>query len=497
MDDSKEDALAKIWEGDLFNRRPEADALQAYIESVGGRDLGREDAKAYTIAVDADYGIGKTYFLKRLARQLGQTHPVAFIDAWADDLADEPLVALASTLKQAFDPLIATHPTIGKKVANVIGKLGEVSKAVSWGVLKKAASLVVGEAAASEVADIVGDAFEDIKDDFIGAVSDGVSEGLDDAKSELASAAPSAMSLEIAAYRQTKANVRHLKIALRQLIVALSETDLSGPAIIFIDELDRCRPTYAVKVLEEIKHLFDVPGLVFVLGVNGEQLANSLVGAYGPNFKGDAYLRRFIDRRYRLATADLTELITKLNGGNLNLRGFQEKYVWPEVVSGRGRSNKINFSQIVSSYMYNAGMGARDAFTVYDALQLAGFLTSDAPLILPLILPMMINWIKGNHPDAVVENGKGFPWKFAFWGQNEGMVDIDPNLTIVQLNILAHGGESNLGRQYNNDDPVTNFAFKYLNDEKVKSNRLASPDRYRELLEMVGHFTEKPRKQST
>src|SRR5690606_31380774 len=70
--------------------------------------------------------------------------------------------------------------------------------------------------------------------------------------------------------------------------------------IIFVDELDRCKPTYAIELLERIKHLFDIDRIVFVLAVNRDQLAKSLQGVYGPSFDGCHYLKRFIDIDYGL-----------------------------------------------------------------------------------------------------------------------------------------------------------------------------------------------------
>ena len=93
-----------IWEGDLFNRKEEAINLIAYLESVVARPTIREDKRAYAVAIDAGYGEGKSFFLKRLANHIGLNHPVAFVDAWADDLADEPLTALAATLEDALKP---------------------------------------------------------------------------------------------------------------------------------------------------------------------------------------------------------------------------------------------------------------------------------------------------------------------------------------------------------------------------------------------------------
>ncbi len=89
-----------IWKTDLFGRKQEAEVLIGYLESMAAMPSMREDAQGFTLAVDARYGEGKTFFLKRLSQQLSLNHPVAFVDAWADDLADEPLTALAATLKK-------------------------------------------------------------------------------------------------------------------------------------------------------------------------------------------------------------------------------------------------------------------------------------------------------------------------------------------------------------------------------------------------------------
>lgn len=83
--------------------------------------------------------------------------------------------------------------------------------------------------------------------------------------------------------------------------VATEVVNESGaPLFLFVDELDRCRPDFAVKLLEQIKHLFDVPGIVFVLSVDLEQLKGSIKSLYGEEMDANGYLRRFIDLRYQL-----------------------------------------------------------------------------------------------------------------------------------------------------------------------------------------------------
>jgi predicted KAP-like P-loop ATPase len=62
-----------------------------------------------------------------------------------------------------------------------------------------------------------------------------------------------------------------------------------------VDELDRCRPTYAIQTLELVKHLFNVPGLIFIFALDIEQLSHSVQTVYGQNMDAQGYLCRFFD----------------------------------------------------------------------------------------------------------------------------------------------------------------------------------------------------------
>jgi hypothetical protein len=72
------------------------------------------------------------------------------------------------------------------------------------------------------------------------------------------------------------------------------------PVVIFIDELDRCSPDFAVRLIERIKHFFEVPNLVFVLLLNREQLEKAVKGRYGSEVDASAYLGKFVHFFLRL-----------------------------------------------------------------------------------------------------------------------------------------------------------------------------------------------------
>ena len=65
--------------------------------------------------------------------------------------------------------------------------------------------------------------------------------------------------------------------------------------VIFIDELDRCRPSYAIEMLERIKHYFDDERIIFIVSVNKEQLVHTISKCYGMNFDSTGYLNKFFD----------------------------------------------------------------------------------------------------------------------------------------------------------------------------------------------------------
>lgn len=301
--------LDEIWKGDLLERKEEAQLFINYIESVSQRPNVREDVSSFTISVDAGYGEGKTYFLKRVAEQMKLNHPVAFVDAWRDDLADEPLTALVVTLQDALGDLIEGDDTIKSKFENVKEKAAAVAKIAGKGLLKKALSLAITEGAVKAAEEVIGDVTEGSKKE--------VSKAVEDISDEITSAdalnTPSSyMQERIDDFKAGRDAIEELKASLKALVDSLDSLDaneMHAPIVIFIDELDRCRPTYAVKLLEEIKHLFDVEGLVFVFGIHTGQLAHSIAGAYGANFDGKAYLSRFINREYNLKPPERNKFV--------------------------------------------------------------------------------------------------------------------------------------------------------------------------------------------
>lgn len=75
--------------------------------------------------------------------------------------------------------------------------------------------------------------------------------------------------------------------------------------IIIIDELDRCKPEYAVRLLERIKHYFTNDRITFVFSVNIDALQHTVKRYYGEGFDACRYLDRFFDYRITLPPANM------------------------------------------------------------------------------------------------------------------------------------------------------------------------------------------------
>lgn len=85
-----------------------------------------------------------------------------------------------------------------------------------------------------------------------------------------------------------------IEISMKQFLNAAigNQTDR---LIIFIDELDRCKPTFAIALLERIKHYFTDARLTFVFSINQNQLQHTVKSYYGYGMDASKYLEKSFD----------------------------------------------------------------------------------------------------------------------------------------------------------------------------------------------------------
>lgn len=255
---------------DKLGRQKFADLLIDYAISLAS---AHSSPAGRVIAVDAPWGSGKSWIAKQLPEHTKQNPRVGdciYIDAFQFDYHQDPFAVVtsaildtsknhgvkASSLKQAaIQVLKVSLPTIGKGLIRVGGK-------------------VVGT---------------DINEIFDAAV---------DAGSE---ASEKAIEHMLETFNQTKATTETFKNKLSELASANPD---SGPLIIVIDELDRCRPSYALEMLERVKHLFDVPNVVFIFFIHSPALLSAINKTYGEEILASEYLKKFISVTISLPVAE-------------------------------------------------------------------------------------------------------------------------------------------------------------------------------------------------
>lgn len=262
---------------DLLGRKDLVDTLTRLIASIEGPCV---------LAVDAGWGNGKTTFLRIWAQRLRDLgFPVVQFNAWETDFSGEPFVALSTELTESLKAY--STGTVAEKLSDTTKAAKELLRRAVPGIVRLATAGVV------DVNSLMGSEVRDL----LGSYAEG----------------------RLAAYRDEQKSVKEFKQTLADMAAALAESQKGHPVVLLIDELDRCRPTYAVELLEVTKHLFSVDHVVFVLAVNRLELAHSIEALYGNRFDAQGYLRRFFDVDFRLPEVDRVKFIdTILDGRNLD-----------------------------------------------------------------------------------------------------------------------------------------------------------------------------------
>jgi hypothetical protein len=265
---------------------------------------------SFVLEVDAEWGAGKTFFMTRFAEQLrAADYLVAEINAWRDDAADDPFIAVMAAIDSVLQPIIGNSETQFGSTWKVAKKSAvPLVKRLAYGAAKTTLKGLTGE--------VVEDLFSYLKD----VSSDDPAESNSTDKSNLTEeiARQSGDDIEklmdkeveklIEGHRKSIEAAASFRENLANAAGQLPEP-YKAPLFILVDELDRCRPTYAVALLERVKHLFEVSDIVFVFATNISQLRHSISGAYGQGFDGYLYLRRFFDRTYQFDPPKLEEFV--------------------------------------------------------------------------------------------------------------------------------------------------------------------------------------------
>lgn len=258
----------KINESDPFS-----EDLDLFKRKQFGEDLINllsEIDQNMVIFINAPWGEGKTTFCKMWCAELHLRKKAAiYFDAYANDYFEDPFIAFTANIYKfiddKFDKSEAAKKRKKEKFKQTAAKLGKgfLTLSAKAGI----SALTLGALRAADIKDTIG---------------------------EVSSVSSKVLEKQFEEYAAKEENVETFKKSLAE--VAKEIRGIQGfPLTVVIDELDRCRPDFALRLLERIKHFFDVPNVAFLLFVNKEQLERYISLVYGGNKNADAhnYLQKF------------------------------------------------------------------------------------------------------------------------------------------------------------------------------------------------------------
>lgn len=174
--------------------------------------------------------------------------------------------------------------------------------------------------------------------------------------------------------------------------------EAADPIVIFLDELDRCRPDFAVRTLERIKHFFDVPKVVFVLLINRAQLVAAIKGLYGARLDAEGYLAKFI--QLQLVLPKQLRIGHGTDDNTLYCKRELERYGF-----NPGTGAPSEFALVFGALSSAMALSLRDierAVTLYSFGQPLGVSARYAvwPIMLKIKRPDLFRRAKAQVPDA-------------------------------------------------------------------------------------------------
>jgi hypothetical protein len=270
--------------------------------------------QSFVVSIEAPWGFGKTTFIKMWKTILeSRGHVCLYFNAWETDFIEDPLIAFVGEIGKLINDKSANKGLKSqlKKLQDISGKIVRRTLPLT---IQIATQGLLSQDSVKQFSDVVSSSSGEIAGFF----------------SELAKE-------KVLQYENEKKGINDFRRELERFAQLVVESkDKKSPLVFFIDELDRCKPTYSLALLERIKHIFSVQGVVFVLGVDRRQLENSVQAVYGQKIEVDGYLRKFIDFSYKLPNPTNEEFCRHLfdkfgisnllqsNAVNLTIRVFSQ-----------------------------------------------------------------------------------------------------------------------------------------------------------------------------
>ncbi len=261
------------FQNDKLDRKESAKVLTEFVLSSN---------EPMVVCIDAPWGQGKTTFLRMWEQHLKDEEiPTLYFNAWENDFTDDAFVSLIGEIGSAIESF-GNHENEGKAK-----EYYEKVKKAGLGLVKRSIP-VAAKVATAGALDL-----DKITEQALSAFAESVAND------------------QIEKYENAKKTLGVFRQHLSDFAESVSNEE-GKPLVFIIDELDRCRPTFSIEILEKAKHFFNVPNIIFVLGADKEQLGHSIKAVYGRDINVNGYLRRFIDFDYLLPPPEKGKFVQAL-----------------------------------------------------------------------------------------------------------------------------------------------------------------------------------------
>lgn len=263
------------------------------------------EKNGFVLNLNGSWGSGKTQFLRRLYVELAeQQYPVVYIDAWESDFIKDPLIVVCTEILNQLG-YIFKNVNKGNE-SEIVNDRFNTAFFELQGSFGKFLSFSKGIAKGYELysSDNSASLFSEMLEGI--SISPELSmkmKGVNETNFQLLMKVQEKQNELVQAMKDIRKQVNIICGILNELY------DLKIPLVILVDELDRCRPDYAIKMLEVIKHFFDVKGCAFLIATDTDSLEKSIKSIYGSEFSSQAYLKRFFNQRIRLPKTSVQNFI--------------------------------------------------------------------------------------------------------------------------------------------------------------------------------------------
>lgn len=287
--------MAETKEIDILNRQDYVDHIKNIIFTLS------QNKKNCAFALNGEWGSGKTFVLNMLEEQIKDDYLVIRYNAWENDFYEEPLIAILYTFANKLNELQKTDNLVKGLKKELLSKIANGFLSIVGQIIKTKTGVDVVELG---------------------------KKGLKKAKEFKEQIKEAEDKEKIDTSFDQKANLQVIK---KQIVSGLKELAKECPIVVLVDELDRCLPEYAIRVLERLHHIFNgVEDLQVILSIDKDQLSNAVAKIYNlSNLKETTNKKQKYERTYN----DYIDSYFKkffsfeifLNEGNLDEEKFHEK----------------------------------------------------------------------------------------------------------------------------------------------------------------------------